>query len=150
MAIIVKENLNYIHNHEITNYKYESIEVIGGTIKYNDQEILLITVYKSPNYKLHNSDCLEKLLNKIDEIKLPTIITGDFNLPDINWKNLNSCNHGVEGDFFLQKIAENNLQQIITDITRYKNKDLNDGVMNLPFIEEIHLIDMYDQSVQMQ
>ena len=95
VAIMVKESLNYVHNHAISNEQYETIEQIGGTINYNQTKILFVTIYKRPNYNLHDTDCLKNLLKKINDMKLPTIITGDFNLPDINWKNIDNS-HVIE------------------------------------------------------
>ena len=59
---------------------------------------------------------------------------GDFNLPDINWKNYTTDNHQTNKDInehFINTINNLNLEQIVKKTTR-KNKTLDLFLTNRP------------------
>lgn len=105
-----------------------------------------VSVYRPPNLSDDLSMQLFNLINTCCQVPHPTIIAGDFNLPDINWTSL-SARGSLLYDSFLEMFNQNALFQLVEGPTRKDNTlDLimtNDdlSVINVSVIEPFSLSD---------
>lgn len=99
----------------------DNIELICVDLHLNEQKFRIICIYRPPNYNLENSKILGNKIISLSLINFPTILCGDFNLPDINWTDKQvspSVNNFQIQNWFLQLFTDNNLSQYVTDCTR--------------------------------
>ena len=126
---------------EIENVKSsKTLELISGTVKLSKVKKLQITAfYRPPSEKSKEyqelvtkemSDILNQSKNTV------SIIGGDFNLPDINWKNCTIINNDYSKDLneTFMKIANMfGLEQIVDFPTRTDKKSGKENTLDLIF-----------------
>jgi hypothetical protein len=92
--------------------------------KFNSSgdDLLLVSVYRSPNSSDDNNSDLNGLIDEMSASGCKYIVwVGDFNFPHIDWENL-SCNHKGENEF-LETILDNFLIQNVNFPTRARAED---------------------------
>ena len=72
--------------------------------------------------------------NAIQE-KIPTLILGDFNFPNINWDNCTVSSRHMGQDIFLDRMVSLGLSQLIREPTHRSG-----NVLDLVFVSEPNLI----------
>ena len=131
-VIYVKETLNPKRSleHETNDYT----EHVWCSIKYNDENILIGNIYRSPNSSDNNNEKLLNLLkNKTNEKFDKIFITGDFNLPNINWQTGLSSN--IYEISFIESFNDAYLFQHIEKPTRYRQGQKS-NILDLVFTRE--------------
>lgn len=83
VAIAIKKNLQYTVLENIPDH-----ESLWCRIKYADKGILLGDVYRPPNTPPNLSEVMHDYISWHTNSRLKIILTGDLNLPGINWANL--------------------------------------------------------------
>ena len=96
------------------------------TVKSADSEINLLCIYRSPNSLDINN---EKLCELLKLIKPNTVIIGDINYPNINWKNLTSDQKSAS---FVEAAQDMLLEQVIEFPTHIKGNILDLILTNIP------------------
>ena len=94
--------------------------------RHNSPPLIVGSIYRPPNSNIeYMTDLCNQLINLKEKNKNAVIwITGDFNLPDINWET-----HAIEkhqntkeiNELFIETIENLNLEQIIKKPTRQNN-----------------------------
>ena len=105
-------------------HRSNSVELISGTIKSGSKNIHIATYYRPPNRT--DSDYLTSSVEEIANLKKKAkknifVIGGDFNIPDIDWKNLTTSGSQYPkstSKAFLDLISDNSLEQIVDFPTR--------------------------------
>ena len=116
------------------NFNIESIYC--KIITPNSSPLIVGSIYRPPNTNLEymNNLCSQLTFIKENNKNAVLWIMGDFNLPDINWKNYTIDNHQTNkeiNEHFLDTINNINLEQIVKTATR-KNKTLDLFLTNRP------------------
>ena len=125
---------------EITTQSNFNIEsVFCKIVTPNSTPLIVGSIYRPPNTNLEYMKNLCSQLNFIykNHKNSANWIMGDFNLPDINWKNYTIDNHQANKDInehFINTINNLNLEQIVKKATR-KNKTLDLFLKNRPGLE---------------
>ena len=114
VLLYVRESLGAVREMEDVGYKCESVWVkILDNVK---NEIYVGLFYKSPNSRGEEVEAMFEQIKAYS--KNQTVIIGDFNYPDINWKLRDS---GILGRDFLELINDCFLWQHILAPTRGTN-----------------------------
>ena len=115
-ALYIKNDLNPQEVSNLNNHTFE--ESTWCSIERGDQNLLVGTVYRSPNSTDENDNLLLDLLeqkeitgNSFNKV----CIMGDFNYPNINWKNRAFSENGkglnlqdkVDDILFFQRVENN-------------------------------------------
>ena len=110
---------------------HKDLEILSIFVKFEKNQILLCCVYIPPNvndiYLASNISCLSQTIHSHSNSSIissiPSIIIGDFNLPDIQWDTLtaSSSNSGSFWDF----VFDNALVQLIHEPTHTKGNILH-------------------------
>lgn len=75
--------------HDRDVFKKEATEYIVVKIRGKRDDVLLVSIYRSPNSDTDNNERVMALLEEISEYRSEhKVIVGDFNSPDIKWGNL--------------------------------------------------------------
>lgn len=132
-----------------TGIKYCKVNLVSDFSEYCCLEITLqgkklaITfVYRSPNSQEGNDEMLLDLLLEITEMEATfKILMGDFNLPQINWKNC-TTNTGMNdfGTKFVEKVRDCYLTQHVEEITRIRGESKG-NTLDLFFTNEESIVD---------
>jgi hypothetical protein len=93
----------------------------------------LILIYRPPNSGRNN---LDELCSLIDEARDNTILIGDFNLPEINWRDNAAGNRGRP---VLNAALENNFEQLVNFATHNRGNTLDLVLSNCS--ERIHSVE---------
>ena len=114
----------YIHAslnaHPLDLTEFPSLEVVGAILCIsNDTKLLVATVYRPPNMKINTDSSLHNLFKQFSENQAKIkIISGDFNLPDIDWVKQTFPRYL---DLFISALQQGDWQQHVTTPTRGKN-----------------------------
>lgn len=127
LLVYVKNGLHILPiDNEFDFNQYCTFNVIND----NDSNILTINLmYRSPNSNNENLDKLCNVLEKVKENEFNMII-GDFNMPDIDWKNYQSKNSKYSR--FLNIVNQKSFHQIIDFPTHSKGNILDIVLTNNP------------------
>ncbi|RUS84500.1 hypothetical protein EGW08_007739 [Elysia chlorotica] len=102
--------------------------------------LLIGCVYRSPNSDKSNNELIIKDLKTACEKKFSHIlICGDFNLPEIKWKDEGEC-VGREGTSFMEGFRDCFLHQHVQEPTHYR-ADQQANILDLIFTNEEDMID---------
>ena len=84
--------------------------------------MLIGGIYRSPQGTVINSRHLNDLITKAVNLKCDyTVLVGDFNYPQISWKNWTTPNNHNHPDFqFIECLRDNYLNQYVSWPTRYR------------------------------
>lgn len=70
---------------DLVDLKSEACEYLAVKIKGQTDDLLLVSVYRSPNSVPENNEQVLGLLYEVSEYKVKhELLVGDFNLPNIN------------------------------------------------------------------
>ena len=125
IAIYIKTDL------EVWEYdiKIKYNEALWLKIKTNRSDYLLLgCVYRSPNSNKKSDEILLKLFNEIANLQITNIlITGDFNLPGINWSSntVNGYDHICYKKRFVDCIRDCFMEQMLDHCTRSRGNSVN-------------------------
>lgn len=128
LLIYVKNGITYNKVDSVSNFcEYCCLEIV-----LQGEKIILTLIYRSPNSLERNNHLLLDLFQEMNEMKATyKIITGDFNLPQINWENY-TTNTGINdfGTTFMEKVRDCFLMQHVKDVTRMRGEHMgNTGLV---------------------
>jgi hypothetical protein len=103
--------------------KFENLELLCFDVYFPVLTVRFILLYRPPYYdplsKAYMHDVLS-CLDHLDTCEWPTIITGDINLPEIDWSLYTAPNDDVHLPF-LERMINNGFSQLVTEPTRQEN-----------------------------
>lgn len=125
----------------------DDLEMIAIDLSLNDNQLRMVCAYLSP------TGSSERLVNRMvayrnaidgcsDSVS-SLCITGDFNLPNIDWDALNCANQSetAKEAMFLDSCCKLGLRQLVTTSTRKKSDNILDLVLcNDDSIQNVHVI----------
>lgn len=94
----------------------DGYEVLIMDITLSLGTIRFILVYRTANCTVFNSNLLQNVISDFSCHSNPTVVLGDFNLPDIVWSQP-VCLHGISLDFY-NTFCSHNLSQLVMQPTR--------------------------------
>jgi hypothetical protein len=118
-------------------------EFISIKIKLSNHDVLnFICIYRSPNSDDSNNDLLTCHLDKIiDTSASHILVTGDFNLKEIDWKlQETSKSHTHIASKFLEKTKDLFIHQHVEQPTRIRGSNIP-STLDLVFTNEENMID---------
>lgn len=144
ICLFIKDDFDFIRMPELELFETS----IFGRVKTKTESFTLGAIYKSPN---SSDDQIQTLFDQINAVankhNSPNdnlVIVGDFNYPNINWKNETTTIKNSENptNKFLSSIHDNYLFQLVDENTHYKpntNPSLIDLILtnNNEFVENI-------------
>ena len=85
--------------------------------------MLIGAIYRSPNSNVANSRQLIELISRAVGLKYDyTVLVGDFNYPNINWKDWTTPFNHTHPEFqFIECLRDNFMNQYISKPTRYRD-----------------------------
>ena len=119
---------------------YEDAIILEMKLKGRDS-IILACIYRSPSSNEEQNLALNNLIKEVVDSKHShKVIVGDFNYPQIDWKNLRTNRTGdAQARRFLETILENYLHQHIEQPTRARGEE-NPNVLDLLFTNELNMV----------
>ena len=136
MILYIKEEFTVITKDLNTEFQ----EVISLDIVLPSGEVIsLVLIYRSPNSTMTNNLALTKTINTLAASpNSKFIMVGDFNLPRIDWSNLQVPDSSYE-DIFLNTIMDNYLHQHVTEFTRIRSDQVK-STLDLVFTQNEEMI----------
>ena len=130
----------YRPNHVQFKCNFKEIVAAEILLKNNDS-LIVILIYRSPNSTVSNNDELYKLIKNLTNLHYSHILMlGDFNYPNIKWSEQNN---GVaachESSRFIEAVMDAYLLQHIHVPTRYRQNQTS-NILDLVFTNEINMI----------
>lgn len=139
-------------------FKSKETECIAIKVETYQRPVIICSVYRPTN---NDTNYLNLLANDLNTLRQkyktnPIWIGGDFNLPDIDWKNSTTVSHQYSkeiNDTFLNLTNECNLVQLINfptrkdnilDILLTNNSSLLSSISNIPGISDHTAIPVVD------
>ena len=117
-------------------------EYLIVSVKGDNINLTICTVYRSPNSSLDNDHLLCPFINQVCNNIGNVLIIGDFNISDINWSNYTSLSNSCPSLILLKAVRDNFLTQHIDTPTRARGSDtphiLDLVISNNPFTKEIN------------
>lgn len=108
-----------------------------------NNKLLIGTCYRSPNSTKENNDNLNQLFKNmaLKSNRKHILIVGDFNYPEINWKDCTSpANHEHRASLFLETVRDSFMHQHIHKPTHCRS-DQNPTLIDLIFTPEEGMIE---------
>lgn len=96
-------------------------ELLCGDIYIEQSELRLICVYRPPSCDAEKSEKLMEMISDLVCCSKPCLISGDFNLPDIDWSVTDIKSSNSLSSSFLDIFKSNGLTQYVKDGTRKSN-----------------------------
>ena len=134
-AIYVRNGVDFLE----VNVPNKCNDAVWLSIKTDNNKTRLYgCVYRSPNSRTENNQRLLDNLNWAREKYSEILITGDFNLPSISWSTGEAS--GTFATEFLEKCDELDLEQQVTELTRFRHGQ-NPSLLDLILTDEPDLIE---------
>ena len=118
VAIYIKDN---IHSEMVEiPTRFNNVEIICVDLMFNDIDYRVICLYRKPGFSAADvdyiNDCIKCLQGLCSTDKL-VVITGDCNLPDINWSYYHAPNNPIYNTF-LDFVNNYGFHQYVNEPTR--------------------------------
>ena len=134
-AIYIKNGINFLE----VNMPDKTEDSVWISIKtLNNRNRLYGTVYRSPNSSIENNKKLLANLRWARDRYKEILVVGDFNLPSISWETFEAS--GTFAREFLEVTEETNLEQLVTEATRYRHGQ-NPSLLDLILSDESDTIE---------
>ena len=114
VAMYVKNELNPVYNCELSEDSFS--ESLWCNIICENENTLLGVCYRAPDSSELNDEKLYGLINSISKYRV--VVMGDFNLPELDWGNLDNLDLH---DPFVDCLLNNFLLQLVDEPTRGNN-----------------------------
>ena len=103
----------------------------------SNEQMLIGGIYSRPNCIATNSRKFIELINTAVNLKYDyTVLVGDFNYPNISWKDWTTPYNHMHHDFqFLEFLRENFMNQFISQPTRYR-KGQRANILDLLIVDK--------------
>ncbi|KIH65138.1 hypothetical protein ANCDUO_04544, partial [Ancylostoma duodenale] len=96
----------------------EAYEILSCDLKLLESTIRISGIYRTPSCNLNNTIQLTKVLNDLSSCEGLHVISGDFNLSDINWFSPNPAGITLGSKYFIEMCRSCNLKQHVRAPTR--------------------------------
>lgn len=117
--------------------KFSALELIALDVFLCKCKYRLICAYRSPSTLLLEQRAYISLfceyLTNLCDVVFPVILTGDFNLPHLNWNVWTAPSDGIH-DVFANTISQCKLEQLVLSPTR------NDNILDLVFVNDRKIV----------
>ncbi len=133
-AVCVPQHLQVIHEPS-TNHSSPSMEAMYLDLVVPCGKIRLVNIYRPPGAAQGMPDALVSYIEGALQDKIPTIIFGDFNYPNINWENCTASSKSMGQDLFLEQMVLLGLTQEICEPTH-----IHGNILDLIFTSEPNLL----------
>ena len=136
VALYVKTHLNAFETN-FSDKAFFSDSVWCQINLINDDKLLIGCVYRSPSSSSENNKNLSNLLERCNNTGFShLVIMGDFNFPEICWKNeCSNAGPNHPATLFLETVRENYLYQHVVEPTHFRG-DQNPNILDLIFTNE--------------
>jgi ribonuclease P/MRP protein subunit RPP40 len=114
VAMYIKNELNPVYNCELSEDSFS--ESLWCNIICENENTLLGVCYRAPDSSELNDEKLYGLINSISKYRV--VVMGDFNLPELDWGNLDNLDLH---DPFVDCLLNNFLLQLVDEPTRGNN-----------------------------
>ena len=121
VCIYLRNGLSFRECTNLNNSNFS--ESCWCVLKLDSNEQMLIgAIYRSPNSNVANSRQLIEFINTAVGLKYDyTVLVGDFNYPNINWKDWTTPFNHTHPEFqFIECLRDNFMNQYISKPTRYR------------------------------
>ena len=146
VLLFIKTRYGAILNKRMEDYNIEDTLFCDITLGKKDK-LLIGIIYRSPN--LHD-DLNAAIFNQIQKMEdtdsSHILLFGDFNFPEINWRNETvSVGRHHPANIFLNIIQEQVLHQKVQFATRHRDNQLS-SLLDLVFSNEDNMIDYIEHT----
>ena len=145
--INTKFNVTVVEDFEDSNFP----ETLWCNIEFDKRKTLIGVCYRPPDSSNINDEALCNLLSKVGLCNKDVIIMGDFNFPELNWKEIELLNEFhpfvdcLRNIFFYQHVNESTRGNNVLDLVITSSEDI---IKNLrigePFGSSDHQIVRFD------
>ncbi len=133
-AVCVPQHLQVIHEPS-KNHSSPYMEAMFLDIVVPSGKTRLINIYRPPGALKGMPEALVSYIEGAMQDKIPTLIFGDFNYPNINWEDCVASSKSMGQDIFLERMLLLGLTQQISDSTH-----IHGNVLDLLFTSEPNLL----------
>lgn len=145
VAILVRKEVNGHLTYPITLdnvYNFPTIDSLWLEIKIADIKIRIACIYRPDYISRDENTKLIEIVNAALSTNSPTYIFGDFNYPEIDWKNLilnrDKKTPSLTASDFLDSYKENNAVQCVKFVTRIRKEQ--ESLLDLILVNDKKLI----------
>lgn len=141
VAIWIKNNLS-AQPYKMDKRSQTARESVWCEIPLKDRDTLLVgTVYRSPNSTVENNVLVNELLARASENRTHVLVVGDFNHPQIDWKEgISPRVTDNPASKFLESVRDSFLVQHVQKPTHYRSEQ-TPSILDLVFSNEQAMID---------
>ncbi len=100
--------------------EFSALELVACDICSGSNKQRIVCVYRPPSDSASNAKLLRRCISTLCDVPYPVCVTGDFNLPLIDWTNFGCPEDGVH-DVLLDCFLSNCLIQYVSAPTRENN-----------------------------
>ncbi len=133
-AICVPQHLQVIHDPN-TNHSSPSFEAMYLDLVVPNGKTRLINIYRPPGHVEGMPEVLLAYIESAVQDKIPSIIFGDFNYPNINWENCIANSTFMGQNLFVEQMVLMGLKQQICEPTH-----IHGNTLDLIFTSEPNLL----------
>lgn len=135
LLLYVRKSLPY----SILNFNQHYCEYLGIRIGTQPNNVVLVSVYRSPNSTEENNHKLLSLISEFNDLDDKfKVLCGDFNLPNIEWRFWTSTEQFSQ--VFIEKIRDGYLFQKVDEVTRFREGSTG-NILDLVFCNDDQLIE---------
>lgn len=114
--------------------KYENVEIIALKLTVAKYVFRIVNVYSPPACcENQYNDVFSAISHLFQDSNLPTILCGDFNIPDVNWSTFWAPNVNYQAEI-LNLLCDFHLTQLIDEPTHTAGNILDLLLVNEPFL----------------
>ncbi len=133
-AICVPQHLQILHDPG-TNFSSPLMEAMYLDLIVPNGKTRLINIYRPPGANEGMPDALVSYIESAMQDKIPTLIFGDFNYPNINWEDCVANSKFMGQDIFVERMVLMGLTQQVHEPTHIQG-----NILDLIFTSEPNLI----------
>lgn len=119
---------SFLNGKVVSKTANASFEAISVEISYRKRHFLITGVYRAPGADPSFCQSFENYMGNMNNAKMPHVLCGDFNLPDIDWLGMQARTH--MSSTFLRTVNNFGMDQIVTEPTRESN------ILDLIFVSQ--------------
>lgn len=118
VAALIHNSIPFVpvNTPKVTQVDIISFDIVGPT---TDPVLRIILIYRPPSTTVEYSRRLIEVLYELTSVHQPSVITGDLNLPEVDW--VNSVSASTIGNDILSLTVSANFQQLVNTPTRGPN-----------------------------
>ena len=137
VCMFVKSSLNFIRNEDLEKCFSPSV---FGVINIGSEKISVGVLYRSPNSNEEENEKVNLCISTFFEQE-NSILTGDFNHPEINW-NDETCPKGKAhpDKKFLETIQDNFILQLIEEPTHRRTLEQRANILDLILVRKENFV----------